>query len=111
MGLAELRAQSVRIELRRVRLAWDLDMILAAVFLLGTLWTTAAPLAAAGQSGPLSQPANTPPGAGESQTQGTATPTQNAPTQNAPTAYEKSCQLRNRSLRQSRCFGFYAAGC
>jgi hypothetical protein len=29
----------------------------------------------------------------------------------APTAYEKSCQLRNRSLRQSRCFGFYAARC
>ena len=29
----------------------------------------------------------------------------------APTAYEKSCQLRNRCLRQSRCFGFYAARC
>ena len=84
MGLAELRAQSVRIELRRVRLAWDLDMILAAVFLLGTLWTTAAPLAAARQSAPLSPPANTPPGAAESQTQGTATPAQNAPTSSQP---------------------------
>jgi hypothetical protein len=84
MGLAELRAQSVRIELRRVRLAWELDMILAAVFLLGTLWTTAAPLATARQSGPLSQPANTPPGAAESQTQGTATPAQNAPTSPQP---------------------------
>ena len=103
MGLAELRAQSVRIELRRVRLAWDLDMILAAVFLLGTLWTTAAPLAAAPQSAPLSQPANTPPGAAESETQGTATPAQNAPTSSQPqtaTAKPPSAVKRRRRTKK-----------
>jgi hypothetical protein len=107
MGLAELRAQSVRIELRRVGLAWDLDMILAAVFLLGTLWTTAAPLAAARQSAPLSQPANTPPGAAESQTQGTATPAQNAPTssppQTATTNPPSAAKRRRRTKKVASC--------
>jgi hypothetical protein len=107
MGLAELRAQSVRIELRRVRLAWDLDMILAAVFLLGTLWTTAAPLAAAPQSAPLSQPANTPPGAAEPQTQGTATPAQNAPTssqpQTATTKPPSAAKRRRRTKKVASC--------
>ena len=107
MGLAELRAQSVRIELRRVRLAWDLDMILAAVFLLGTLWTTAAPLAAAPQSAPLSQPANTPPGAAEPETQGTATPAQNAPTssqpQTATTKPPSAAKRRRRTKKVASC--------
>jgi hypothetical protein len=105
MGLAELRAQSVRIELRRVRLAWDLDMILAAVFLLGTLWTTAAPLAAAPQSAPLSQPANTPPGAAEPETQGTATPAQNASSQpqTATTKPPSAAKRRRRTKKVASC--------
>ena len=114
MGLAELRAQSVRIELRRVRLAWDLDMILAAVFLLGTLWMTAAPLAAAPQSAPLSQPANTPPGAAEPETQGTATPAQNAPTssqpQTATTKPPSAAKRRRRTKKVASCGTAPSAG-